>query len=198
MHALLDRLAPVAVRVRHGLDPLPPARLFGCAAFHHDHTPAKAGWARELAGHPVPAGEDAGVITVAFRAHRPFHPARLHEQLRGLPDELLRSRGRCWLATDPEVVFDWDQTGPILLLEASGRWLADSSEARADLDDDDARAVLDAHWDPCYGDRRTEVVLTGVHLDGDAVLAALTACLLTDAELALGEDGWRDLENPLA
>lgn len=43
-----------------------------------------------------------------------------------------------------------------------------------------------AAWDPYYGDRETELVLTGLHLDPDAITGSLEACLLTDGELAQG------------
>ena len=45
------------------------------------------------------------------------------------------------------------------------------------------------------GDRETEAVFIGVGLDRAAILAALEAALVTDAEFAAGEAGWRDLED---
>ncbi len=42
------------------------------------------------------------------------------------------------------------------------------------------------------------VLLAGVRMDQVAVTAALNACLVTDAEFALGLEGWASYEDPFA
>ena len=46
-----------------------------------------------------------------------------------------------------------------------------------------------------YGDRKTEAVFIGVGLDKAAMRAGLEDALLTDAEFAEGEAGWRNLQD---
>lgn len=194
--AVLDRLAPITPRYRFRPGVLPTHRLLADPLYDPDRTPAKAGWARELDGRPLPRTCEHGVSTVVFRSRRPFAPARLHDVLADPFDGLLRSRGFCWLATRPGEVVGWDQAGPSLDLAPCGRWLADGPARAWDELDPDERARVQATWDPYYGDRETELVLTGLHLDPDAITAALEACLLTDGELALGRDRWQELPDP--
>lgn len=194
--AVLARLAPVAPRYTFRPGVLPAHRLLTEQLYDRDRTPANAGWARELGGDPLPRACEHGVSTMVFRSRRPFAPARLHEVLADPFDGLLRSRGFCWLSTRPDEVVAWDQAGPGLDLSPCGHWLAEGSPAEWDRLNPQERARVEAVWDPYYGDRATELVLTGLHLDHRAVSSALDACLLTDGELAQGRDGWRAMPDP--
>jgi G3E family GTPase len=49
---------------------------------------------------------------------------------------------------------------------------------------------IEANFDGPYGDRRQEIVFIGQYLDALEMRARLDACLLDDAEMALGRDGW--------
>lgn len=194
--AVLDRLAPVAPRYAFRPGVLPAHRLLTEQLYDSDRTAAKAGWARELGGDPLPRGCDHGVSTVVFRSRRPFAPARLHEILADPFDGLLRSRGFCWMATRPDEVIEWGQAGPGLDLGPCGRWLVEAPPSAWDELDPEDRTRVEAAWDPYYGDRETELVFTGLHLDHRAVHGALESCLLTDGELAQGPDGWRAMPDP--
>jgi hypothetical protein len=53
-------------------------------------------------------------------------------------------------------------------------------------------------WHPVWGDRCQELVWIGIHMDEAAIRAMLDGCLLTDAEMALGPEGWLEqIEDPL-
>jgi hypothetical protein len=51
---------------------------------------------------------------------------------------------------------------------------------------------------PYYGDRHHHLVFIGLDLDPVELHRMLAACLLSDAELADGEEGWRDYPDPFA
>ena len=55
---------------------------------------------------------------------------------------------------------------------------------------------LQGNWDPQHGDRKTELVAIGQDLDQAAVEADLERCLLTEAEMAAGPEGWFALRDP--
>jgi len=51
-------------------------------------------------------------------------------------------------------------------------------------------------WVKPYGDRRQQLVFIGQNLKEEAMRAGLESCLLTDEEMALGEEGWRKFKDP--
>lgn len=51
-------------------------------------------------------------------------------------------------------------------------------------------------WHPLWGDRRQELAVIGIGLDEASTRADLAACLLTDEEMEMGPDAWRELPDP--
>lgn len=47
------------------------------------------------------------------------------------------------------------------------------------------------YWQEPFGDRRQELVFIGIDMPKEQMLAQLTAALLTDEEMELGEAGWK-------
>jgi G3E family GTPase len=201
LRALLSHLAPWAVQVGVGGSPLVDCtgladRLLDTAR-HRPGTPAMV--TRALEGFPIGVEttiDDHGVGTVLFRARRPMHPQRLHDALGDLAGEALRGRGHLWIASQPDTVLGWESAGGGVGLCSLGHWLAALPVDRWTQATDHRRLAADATWDPYYGDRHTTLAFVGIHLDTDTLTHLLTACLLTDAELADGADAWRHLPDP--
>ena len=201
--ALLHRLAPWAVHLRVG-----DTRTVDCTALagrlrgtgrHDPRTPGMLG--RALEGFPIglddPDGEH-GVSSLMFRSRRPFHPVRLHAALEELTSEPLRGRGRLWIASQPDAAVGWESAGGGIRLGCLGYWLAALPAERWTGTSDLRRLAADLDWDPYYGDRRTALVLVGLHLDTGALRELLDSCLLTDSELADGFDRWPTMPDPFA
>ncbi|TDC31881.1 GTP-binding protein [Micromonospora sp. 15K316] len=195
VEALLTRLNPGARQVRAVHGRVPPAEVLHTGRFDLERAETAPGWVAELNGEHVPETEEYGISSLVFRDHRPFHPQRLWDLLTDGLDAfgVLRSKGFLWLASRPEVQALWSQAGPSgrcdpvgIPIVVSGEWPDDPAE----------RAELKARWHPVFGDRQQELVLIGVGLDAVGLRTALNGCLLTEAEIAAGEDVWRSLADP--
>ncbi|MGK5520038.1 CobW family GTP-binding protein [Micromonospora sp. URMC 107] len=202
LSVLLERMAPWAAQVRVDGDVVDAGALTRQLRGTHRHRPETPGvLARGLEGRVLGVHEphpDCGVVSVVFRARRPFHPRRLHDALEEVNAEVVRSRGHLWLASQPETVVAWDFAGGGLGLGSLGRWLAALPDPYWDEASDDRRLAAALDWDPYYGDRHQHLVFVGLDLDPSALHRTLAGCLLTDAELADGEDAWRRLDDPFA
>lgn len=186
-HALIEQLHPTARRVTAGSDEL--TRL------------AVAGFDVEAAGagqHPACAllpqeAEQAGVSTLVWRRHRPFHPQRLYDALEDLCCAAARSRGRFWLADRPDTLLSWDAAGGALCVENTGAWLASLPEAAWEMVPPVRRAAAALDWHPEHGDRCQLLVFVSPALDREGLTELLESCLLTDGEYEAGREAWKNL-----
>ncbi|WP_422733777.1 CobW family GTP-binding protein [Micromonospora sp. WMMD558] len=202
LSVLLDRMAPWATQVRVDGDLVDAGALTRQLRGTLRHRPETPGvLTRGLEGHVLGVHEpypDCGVVSVVFRARRPFHPRRLHDVLEDVNAEVVRSRGHLWLASQPDLVIAWDFAGGGLALGSLGRWLTGLPDPYWDEVSDHRRLAAALDWDPYYGDRHQHLVFVGLDLDPAGLHRTLTGCLLTDAELADGEDTWRRYDDPFA
>ncbi|MFB6392855.1 GTP-binding protein [Polymorphospora sp. 2-325] len=202
LSVLLDRMSPWAAQV-HVDDDIVDAgalsRQLRDTRRHRPDTPRVL--ARGLEGRVLGTHEpypDCGVVSAVFRARRPFHPGRLKDRLERINAEAVRSRGHLWLASQPETVVAWDFAGGGLGLGSLGRWLTVLPDAHWNAVPDQRRLAAALDWDPYYGDRHQHLVFIGLDLDPAELHRTLAGCLLTDAELADGEDVWRTYDDPFA
>ncbi|MEU3458021.1 GTP-binding protein [Micromonospora sp. NPDC006766] len=203
LSVLLGRMAPWVTQIHvDGGDGLDAGDLSRRLRGTHRHRPETPGvLARGLAGYPLGVHEphaDCGVVSAVFRARRPFHPRRLHDVLEAVNAEMIRSRGHLWLASQPETVVAWDFAGGGLAMSSLGRWLTAVPDDQWDDVSDHRRLAAVLDWDPYYGDRHQHLVFIGLDADAADLHRTLTACLLTDAELADGEETWRGYDDPFA
>ncbi|MFE0674073.1 GTP-binding protein [Streptomyces sp. NPDC058867] len=145
----------------------------------------------------VRRGRHEGVESVLWRSRRPLHPQRLADALATVMFGVVRSRGHLWLSSRPDAVVAWRSAGAHLALQENGDWLSDQEPHTWAAVSAQRRTLASWFWHDYYGERRNEIVFTGVDLDAQRVRAALDEALLTDAELARGREGWVEFPDPL-
>ncbi|MFG2011266.1 CobW family GTP-binding protein [Micromonospora sp. NPDC048868] len=199
---LLQRMAPWAAHFRVDGDLVDADALTRQLRHTHRHRPETPGvLARGLQGFALGTHEpeaDCGVVSAVFRARRPFHPRRLHDVLEDVNAEVIRSRGHLWLASQPDTVVAWEFAGGGLAMGSLGHWLVSLPEPGWEHVCDQRRLAAALEWDPYYGDRHQHLVFIGLDVDPVELHRTLADCLLTDAELADGEEVWRTYHDPFA
>jgi G3E family GTPase len=197
IEALLRKLNPEAALVRASFGRVPLATILDTGRFDFERAAQAPGWLKELRGEHVPETEEYGISSFVYRARRPFHPQRFWELIHEEWPGVLRSKGLFWLATRMDYNGVWSQAGGVCRVEPGGRWWA-SLPDDAVPDDPAEEALLASLWHPDWGDRRQEIVLIGQDMDEADLRARFDACLLTDAELALGPEGWTTFPDPFS
>lgn len=172
VHTLLRRLNPTAklIRTDHGIVDI--GEVLGTGLFDPEAAAQTPGWDEEIADGHTPETEEYGISSMTFRSDRPFHPQRLGDAL-GQVTRVLRSKGFCWIASRPTIAAIWSQAGPNLAIEPAQYWSGTEIAPGQ------------------------EIVFIGIKLDRDMVRRLLDGALLTDAELAEGQQAWIGYPDPL-
>ncbi len=196
LEAILRKLNPTAriIRIQAGVVPLD--KVLNTGLFDFELAALSPEWLKEARGSHIPETEEYGISSFVYRARRPFHPQRLMDLMEGnLFDPVLRSKGFIWLATRHQQVGIWSQAGQVVTLEYGGNWWIVTPKDDYP-DDPNLLAEIQSTMQGESGDRRQELVIIGMDMDRDAIVAGLDGCLLTDTEMKLGWKKWRKLEDP--
>jgi G3E family GTPase len=147
-----------------------------------------------LAGQP-PLDSRGPISLVEFNARRPFHPHRLHACVDLLLEGVIRTRGRIWLANQPEHAMWLESAGGGMRVSSAGKWLAALAGSQLAAIDAERRAFAELAWDDRYGDRHTAMTILVCGASGTDILDALHGALLTDDELCSPQD-WDHYDDP--
>lgn len=169
--------------------------ILNTGLFDFDRARRSPGWLKEMRGERVPETAEYGITSFVYRARRPFHPQRFWDFVSRNRPELIRAKGFFWLASRPEYIGLYSQAGAAARVEPLGIWWADVPREEWDMDAE-TRAEVEAQWQEETGDRRQELVFIGQRLDEQKLRSELDACLLTDEEMDMSQDEWRDSPDP--
>lgn len=195
LEAILQRLNPRARIETARFGKVALSRVLGTGLFDFEQAAQAPGWLKTLRGEHLPETDTYGVGSFVYRARRPFHPVRLHAAINQEWPGVVRSKGFFWLASRPRHAFEWSQAGAICRHGPAGLWWAAVPREQWPTAAED-RGAIEALWDSAVGDARQELVLIGIGMDERALIQLLDSCLLTDAEMADGPEGWLGLEDP--
>jgi len=195
--AILKRLNANAEILPMVMGEVPLEKILNTHRFDFERAATAPGWLQELRGEHVPETEEYGIASTAYRARRPFHPQRFFDLINQtwVNGKLLRSKGFFWLASKPTDAGSWSQAGGLMRHGFAGRWWRFVPKNQWPQDQESTAAIME-NWTASVGDCRQELVFIGQNIDFVQLKSALDDCLLTDAEMALGVEGWRLLADP--
>ena len=195
--AILQRLNAQAEIIPMVMGEVALHKILDTGRFDFDRAAQAPGWLQELRGEHVPETEEYGIASSAYRAHRPFHPQRFFDFIERpwTNGKLLRSKGFFWLASKFQEAGSWSQAGGLMRYGFAGRWWRFVPRDQWPQDPQ-AKAEILHKWLPDTGDCRQELVFIGQHINFARLADELDACLLNDAEMALGEASWKLLSDP--
>ncbi|NWA83045.1 zinc metallochaperone GTPase ZigA [Pseudomonas sp. D2002] len=195
--AILERLNAQAEIIPMVMGEVPLNKILNTGRFDFERAAQAPGWLQELRGEHVPETEEYGIASTAYRARRPFHPQRFFDFIDRpwVNGKLLRSKGFFWLASKHQDAGSWSQAGGLMRHGFAGRWWRFVPKSQWPQDEESVAAIM-GNWQLSTGDCRQELVFIGQNIDFSQMRAELDACLLTDEEMALGVEGWRQLADP--
>jgi G3E family GTPase len=169
-------------------------KVIGTGLYEQSAAEQTEGWLDSLQGH-TPETEEYGISSFVFQSHRPLHPERFSQWVHGTWPGVIRAKGMFWLATRMEMAGFLSQAGVMRSTRAMGFFWSAMPETEWPQDAA-SRAEIERNCEAPYGDRRSEIVIIGRHMDQAELLAHFESCLLTDSEMAGGPDAWAKMTDP--
>ncbi|MBX9675516.1 MAG: zinc metallochaperone GTPase ZigA [Methylotenera sp.] len=200
LEGILKAFNPRAKIIHSQFSKVPLDSVMSTGLFNFEAAEDAPGWLKELRGEHVPESEEYGISSFVYRARRPFHPQRLFDFIGQEWPGVIRSKGNFWIASRPECCISWSQAGAISRNELAGFWWAATPKEHWP-DDTEQLAGINKRWQEPFGDRQQELVIIGIHMDKNQLIAEFDRCLLTPTEMLLGDmgeymQGWKALSDP--
>jgi G3E family GTPase len=150
-----------------------------------------AGWRKLL--DQEDSGRTDKLTVFAYFARRPFHPERFATLLQKGLTGVFRAKGFFWLATRMDEVGGLNLAGSELQCSPAGHWWATRD---AQTRDTEMPARSRKEWQEPFGDRRQSFAVMATNVSQDTLQDQLDSCLLTDDEMAGGEQTWGAFTDP--
>jgi G3E family GTPase len=190
---VLRTLQPRAKILRSEHGDVDPGEILDTGRFDFEEAQSSAGWMHELeeGHHHEDAAEEHGVTSFVYREQKPFHPERIEKFLADIPDEVIRAKGYFWIPSADAVAMGIDKAGTSVRAGPSSRWLASLPQREIEEYFEKYPEVED-EWHPEWGDRNTKLVFIGREIDAASIEQELDDCVMTDEELEVDWDGYRN------
>ena len=121
--------------------------------------------------------EEYGIGTFVYYRRAPMKLGLFDDFVaRKWPKGVIRTKGICYFNDEMDMCYLFEQAGKQVRIRQAGQWFATMpKEELAQMMERDA--ALRADWDEQYGDRMQKIVFIGQHMDKEAIIQALDACL---------------------
>lgn len=144
---------------------------------HHDHDHCHCHHHHGLENEEEGEALEYGISTFVYKRQEPFDMTEFDQLVARLwPSSVIRCKGLCYFATEPDMCYVFEQAGKQVSLSQAGQWYATMpADELEQFKQQNPAAFKD--WDDKYGDRMQKLVFIGQHMDREAIETLLDACI---------------------
>ena len=183
VRSVINQLNPGAQIIECDFCDVDLDEIIGTGKFDFDKVATSAAWIQaieEEEPHNEEEGEadEYGIGTYVYFRRKPFDINKLDWFVsKKWPSSVIRAKGICWFADQPEKCCLFEQAGIQKNLSNAGQWYATMPEEKI-KEMRRLNPALDRDWDPVWGDRMQKLVFIGQNLDKKAIAEGLDLCLV--------------------
>ena len=180
LKAIVRGLQKDAVIVEAEQGNVPMDELLDTDRFDFSRAYKSAAWVEAMEHpeeHDDPEVLEYDIETFVYARRKPFDLEKFTDFVeQDWPDEVIRVKGPLWQNANPDMCYIFEQAGHQMRLMENGLFVDSAPEDEKQQIIADNPELRD-YWDDEVGDRETRLCIIGRHMDKDAVVRALDACL---------------------